>query len=158
MASAECGGGVIEGMLHLLQANDGSANNSWQQGKGWLESASTVQLSMLRAIRLLWHAVPCSQDFFYVCKTHLKDKGFANPVVDEKAQAEKQKKEAMDREIEKIKKEYEERQKQKKAKKKSKDEKDKKKEEDEDDGKAEKERDDKASQTSSWQTQISDFF
>ncbi len=49
----------------------------------------------------------------------------------------------MDAEIEKIKKEYEERQREKKAKKKSKDDKEKKKAEDEDDGKAEQERDDK---------------
>ena len=88
------------------------------------------------------------QDHFYVCKTHLKDKGFANPIVDEKVEAEKRKKEALDRQIEEIKKEYEERQKQKKAKKKSKDDKDKKKDDAEDDAKAEKERDDKVGPSS----------
>ena len=89
-----------------------------------------------------------SQDHFYICKTHLKDKGFANPIVDEKVEAEKRKKEALDCQIEEIKREYDERQKQKKAKKKSKDDKDKKKEDAEDDSKAEKERDDKVSPTS----------
>lgn len=88
-----------------------------------------------------------SQDHFYICKTHLKDKGFANPIVDEKVEAEKRKKESLDRQIAEIKKEYEERQKQKKAKKKSKDDKDKK-EDVEDDSKAEKERDDKVGLTS----------
>jgi hypothetical protein len=79
----------------------------------------------------------CLQDFFYVCKTHLKDKGFASPIVDEKAEAEKKRKEALDLEIAKIKKEYEEKL---KAKKKKKDDKDSKA----DDGdKAEKERDEK---------------
>ena len=84
-----------------------------------------------------------AQDHFYVCKAHLKDKGFANPIVDEKVEAEKRRKEALDRQIEEVKKEYEEAQKQKKAKKKSKDDKDKKKEDAEDDSKAEKQRDDK---------------
>jgi len=52
----------------------------------------------------------------------------------------------MQREIEKVKQEYEEKQKKKKAKKEAKaDEKDKKKEDTEDDGKAEKERDEKVS-------------
>lgn len=86
------------------------------------------------------------QDFFYVCGSHLVDKGFASPVVDAEAEAAKKKKELMDQEIAKIKEEYEEKQRKKKAKKKSKDEdKDKKKNDDDDDGKAEKERDDKVS-------------
>jgi hypothetical protein len=81
--------------------------------------------------------IMCFQDFFYICKTHLKDKGFASPIVDEKAEAEKRRKEALDLEIAKIKKEYEEKL---KAKKKKKDDKDPKA----DDGdKAEKERDEK---------------
>ncbi|RMZ81438.1 hypothetical protein DV738_g2156, partial [Chaetothyriales sp. CBS 135597] len=63
---------------------------------------------------------PDNKDFFYICKSHLKDKGFASPLVDEKAEAEKRKKEAMDREIEQIKKEYEEKAKAKKGKKKDK--------------------------------------
>ncbi len=56
----------------------------------------------------------------------------------------------MEKEIEKIKQEYEERQTKKKAKKKSKaDDKDKKKDE-EDDDKAEKDRDDKVSHSRTW--------
>ena len=65
------------------------------------------------------------------------------PIIDEKAAAEKLKKEQLDRQIEAIKLEYEEKQKAKKVKKKSKDDKDKKA--DDDDGKAEKERDEKVS-------------
>ncbi|RMZ86247.1 hypothetical protein DV737_g116, partial [Chaetothyriales sp. CBS 132003] len=82
-------------------------------------------------------------DFFYICKSHLKDKGFASPLIDEQAEAEKRKKEAMDREIEQIKKEYEERLKLKKAKKGAKDDKDKKTTAEDESSKAEKERDDK---------------
>lgn len=86
------------------------------------------------------------QDFFYICTSHLTDKGFASPIVDAEAEAAKRRKEAMDREIEKVKKEYEEKLKAKKAKKKSKgDDKEKKQEDDNDDSKAEKERDEKVS-------------
>ncbi|MCJ1401723.1 hypothetical protein MMC11_004940 [Xylographa trunciseda] len=45
-----------------------------------------------------------TSDFFYACRGHLKDRGFCSPVVDEAAK----KKEEMDREIELVKKEYEE--------------------------------------------------
>ncbi|KAL8793379.1 MAG: hypothetical protein Q9195_004057 [Heterodermia aff. obscurata] len=45
---------------------------------------------------------------------HLKDRGFASPIVDEAEAAAKAKKEAMDREIEIVKKEYEEKLKKKK--------------------------------------------
>ncbi|ETN40249.1 uncharacterized protein HMPREF1541_04525 [Cyphellophora europaea CBS 101466] len=86
---------------------------------------------------------PDNKDFFYVCKTHLKDRGFASPIVDEKAEAEKRKKEALDREIEKVKQEYEEKMKQKRAKKKAKDDDKDKKNDDDEARKAEKERDDK---------------
>ncbi|KIX10315.1 uncharacterized protein Z518_01397 [Rhinocladiella mackenziei CBS 650.93] len=86
---------------------------------------------------------PDNKDFFYVCVSHLSDRGFASPIVDAEAEAAKKKKEMMDREIEKIKQEYEEKQRKKKAKKKSKDDDKDKKREDDDDDKAEKERDDK---------------
>ena len=92
------------------------------------------------------------QDHFYACSGHLKDKGFASPIVDAKEAAEKKKKEELDREIELIKKEHEEKMKRKSKNKKDKkedgkenDEKGKKKEEDEE-VKAEKEKDDKVSQ------------
>ncbi|OAG38398.1 hypothetical protein AYO21_07381 [Fonsecaea monophora] len=86
---------------------------------------------------------PDNKDFFYVCVSHLSDRGFASPIVDAEAEAAKKKKEWMDKEIEKIKQEYEEKQRNKKAKKKAKDDDKDKKKDDDDDGKAEKERDDK---------------
>lgn len=94
------------------------------------------------------------QDHFYVCQGHLKDKGFASPIIDAAEAAARKKKEDMDREVELIKQEYEEKMKKEKKKKKSKaeekesdkdkDKEDEKKEE-EDDKKAEKEKDDKVS-------------
>ncbi|KIW96755.1 uncharacterized protein Z519_02146 [Cladophialophora bantiana CBS 173.52] len=86
---------------------------------------------------------PDNKDFFYVCVSHLSDRGFASPVVDAEAEAAKKKKEWMDKEIEKIKQEYEEKQRKRKAKKKAKDDDKDKRKEEEDDDKAEKERDDK---------------
>lgn len=83
----------------------------------------------------------------------MKDRGFCEPEADEAAAlAEKKKKEDMDREIQKIKEEYEEKQRRKKERRKEKEadkgkdkEKDKeeKKDEEEQDKKDEKERDDK---------------
>lgn len=80
---------------------------------------------------------PDSKDFFYICASHLTDKGFASPIIDAEAEAARLKKEAMDKEIAKIKAEYEEKQKKKKSKKQEKNGKEKDKKEDED----EKERD-----------------
>ncbi|KAK5941670.1 hypothetical protein PMZ80_005620 [Knufia obscura] len=57
-------------------------------------------------------------DFFYTCPSHLTDRGFATPIIDEKAEAEKKKQEQLAKETEAIIKEYEE-----KLKKKGKDEK-----------------------------------
>ena len=82
----------------------------------------------------------------------MKDRGFASPIIDAKEAAEKKRKEDLDREIELIKKEHEEKMRKKsKSKKdnkedsKEKDKQDEKKGEDED-AKAEKEKDDKVSQ------------
>ncbi|CZT10651.1 uncharacterized protein RAG0_15074 [Rhynchosporium agropyri] len=63
---------------------------------------------------------PENRDFFYVCPSHLKDKGFCNPIIDAAAVAAKKKKE-MDAEVERLKQEFEEKQKKKKEKEKEKD-------------------------------------
>ncbi|KAK6334282.1 hypothetical protein TWF730_003496 [Orbilia blumenaviensis] len=81
----------------------------------------------------------CQKDFFYICPSHLNDRGFATAVIDEAAEAEKRKNEEMAKELEKLKQEFEEKQKRKEEKKKDKDkdkdkkgkEKDKVKEEEE---------------------------
>lgn len=98
---------------------------------------------------------PDSKDFFYICPSHLKDRNFAVPTDDEaKAVAERKKKEELDRAIESVKKEYEEKMKKKKQQQQKDKDKDKdatdKAAKDKDDNKAskdmpqdEKERDDK---------------
>lgn len=88
------------------------------------------------------------QDYFYVCPGHLKDRGFCSPIIDEAEVAARRKKEEMDREIELIKEEYDERMKKKKktAKdKKSKEKEDEKKTEEEEAKQAEQEKNDKVS-------------
>ncbi|KAL8973000.1 MAG: hypothetical protein Q9197_002529 [Variospora fuerteventurae] len=101
---------------------------------------------------------PDQKDHFYICPGHLKDKGFCSPIVDEAEVAAKKKKEELDREIELIKKEYEEKLKKRKKSKDSKQkEKGKKKTEDDkpgenkkdnvDDDEAEKEKNDKVRHT-----------
>ncbi|KIH94254.1 hypothetical protein SPBR_06002 [Sporothrix brasiliensis 5110] len=91
----------------------------------------------------------CSiQDFFYICPSHLRDRGFCTPIVDKAAEEAKKKKAAEEKEaeikaeMERVKKEYEEKQKKKNDKKEKKDEKDKKDKEDKKDDK-EKEKDEK---------------
>ncbi|MCJ1237135.1 hypothetical protein MMC14_005119 [Varicellaria rhodocarpa] len=96
---------------------------------------------------------PDNRDFFYVCRGHLKDRGFCSPIIDEAEMAAKKKKEELDHEIEQIKKEYEEKmkkkkkakddQKEEKGKEDAKDQKDGKKPRDEEDQRAEKEKDEK---------------
>ena len=107
--------------------------------------------SLLYCLRGI-HGLTQSQDYFYVCPVHLKDRHFCSPIVDADEEAAKKKAEAMAREIEKVKKEYEEKQQRKKEKEKEKekkddpkDDKDKDKEDSKkaDDKKEEKERDDK---------------
>ncbi|ERS99191.1 hypothetical protein HMPREF1624_04388 [Sporothrix schenckii ATCC 58251] len=91
---------------------------------------------------------PENKDFFYICPSHLKDRGFCTPIVDKAAEEAKKKKAAEEKEaeikaeMERVKKEYEEKQKKKKDKKGKKDEKDKEDKEDKKDGK-EKEKDEK---------------
>lgn len=76
-----------------------------------------------------------------MCPAHLKDKGFCSPIIDEAALAAKKKKE-MDAKIERVKKEFEEKQKKKKDKEKEK-EKDKDKDKNQDDKKDDKKSEDK---------------
>jgi hypothetical protein len=83
----------------------------------------------------------CTQDFFYVCPAHLKDKGFCSPIINEAEVAAKKKKE-MEAEVERVKQEFEEKQRKKNEKEKEKEkEKGKSKEQDEkDDEKDEKDK------------------
>ncbi|RMZ69429.1 VPS4-associated 1 [Pyrenophora seminiperda CCB06] len=95
-------------------------------------------------------------DFFYICTGHLSDRGFCLPEADEAKRVEEQKKkDELDREIEAVKKEYEEKQKIKREKRKGKDkEKDKEKEkeakskEDDEDKEDEKAKDEKIKELS----------
>jgi len=84
---------------------------------------------------------PDNRDFFYVCDGHLKDTGFASPIVDKDAEEAKKKREDMAKAIEEVKKEYEEKQRKKKDKKDKKD--DEKKDSKNEEQKDEKERDEK---------------
>lgn len=56
-----------------------------------------------------------SQDFFYVCPSHLKQSTFCKPIIDHAA-VEAKKKKALEDEVERVKKEYEEKQRKKKEK------------------------------------------
>ncbi|KAJ5569915.1 uncharacterized protein N7459_009345 [Penicillium hispanicum] len=78
-----------------------------------------------------------SQDFFYVCPAHLQDRHFCSPIVDTESDVKRLKEDEMAKEIEKVKKEYEEKQQRKKDREKqfAKDEKDKKDKDDKDDSK-----------------------
>ncbi|KAI4150765.1 MAG: hypothetical protein LQ340_003911, partial [Diploschistes diacapsis] len=85
-------------------------------------------------------------DFFYTCRGHLKDRGFCSPVVDEEEVAARKKREELDREVERIKREYEEKMRRRREKEKEKGkegDKVEKQKEREEETKAEKERDEK---------------
>lgn len=81
-----------------------------------------------------------SKDWFYTCAGHLNDRGFAIPQVDHEAEASKARKEALDKEIELVKAEYEAKLK-KKAKSKDKKDADKSKKIKDDDEPAAEEQD-----------------
>ena len=140
MASSPCGGQRREGLLDLLQAIYQCFDYSYQQGakRRMVGCPSTI--------------LTCLKDFFYICPGHLVDRGFCQPEADEaKRVADQKKQEELDREIEAVKKEYEEKQKLKREKRKGKDkEKDKEKEKEakgkeaEEDKQDEKAKDDKA--------------
>lgn len=75
---------------------------------------------------------PDKKDFFYICSSHLKDVQFCAPKIDKEA-AEARRKKELEEEVERVKKEWEERKKKKEEKKS--DKKDEKKDEKKDDEK-----------------------
>ncbi|KAF3006395.1 hypothetical protein E8E14_008967 [Neopestalotiopsis sp. 37M] len=87
--------------------------NVWHHRKVAESSAKGCDICYKPSTSVL--VTPEKQDFFYVCPAHLKDTRFATPIVDEAAIAAKKKKE-MDEELERVKKEYEEKQKKKQEK------------------------------------------
>lgn len=96
----------MENVWHLRKVADTAAKACWICYK----PASSVLIT------------PDSKDYFYICPSHLKDRQFAVPTDDEAAAlAEAKKKEDLDREIEKIKAEYEDKMKRKREKKDKKD-------------------------------------
>ena len=135
--------GIIDGSQRHRQRLAGYATSPLRAFSSRLTTRFGQLLSVLGQGSDYW------QDFFYICPGHLKDKGFCSPDADEAAALEeKKKKEELDKEVEAVKKEYEEKQllKQEKRKKKEKEKgKDKaeKKAEDEEDTKDEKEKEDK---------------
>ena len=97
----------------------------------------------IKNVHFAMHPADPSQDFFFVCAVHLKDKYFCTPKVDEAAAKARREKELAE-ETEKLKKEYEEKQKKKKEKEKEKEAKDKDKKKDDDKDKdADKDKDKK---------------
>ncbi|KAI1494315.1 VPS4-associated protein 1 [Biscogniauxia mediterranea] len=107
--------------------------NIWHHRKVADTSAKGCEICYKPSTSVL--VTPENKDFFYVCPSHLKDRGFCSPIVDHEA-AEARRKKEMDEELEKIKKEYEEKQKKKKekeAEKKDDKSKDKDKDKDKDD-------------------------
>lgn len=106
---------------------------------------------------------PDNKDYFYICPGHVKDRGFATPIIDEADIAAKKKREELEREVELVKKEYEERMKRKQESREAKKQeagKDKagkekvKGEDEETDAMAEKEKDEKIRAVTSKQTTL----
>ncbi|KAL9073242.1 MAG: hypothetical protein Q9161_003074 [Pseudevernia consocians] len=89
-------------------------NNKWYLRRVAEASAKPCDICYKPTTSVL--ITPDNKDYFYVCPGHLKDRGFCTPIIDEAEAAAKKKKEDMDREIELIKKEYEDKMKKKKGK------------------------------------------
>ncbi|KAI2624718.1 VPS4-associated protein 1 [Hypomontagnella submonticulosa] len=87
--------------------------NIWHHRKVADTSAKACEVCFKPSSSVL--VTPENKDFFYVCPTHLKDRGFCSPIIDQDAVAAKKKKE-MEEELERVKKEYEEKQRKKKEK------------------------------------------
>ncbi|KAI0479147.1 DUF1742-domain-containing protein [Xylariaceae sp. FL0804] len=107
-----------------------SIPNIWHHRKVADTSAKGCDICFKPSTSVL--VTPENRDFFYVCPSHLKDKGFCSPIIDHEAVAAQKKKEAEEAEVEKAKKEYEEKQRKKREKEA---EKGKDKKDDPDDGK-----------------------
>ncbi|GAP88589.1 putative UPF0589 protein [Rosellinia necatrix] len=90
-----------------------SVPNIWHHRKVADTSAKGCEICFKPSTSVL--ITPDNQDFFYVCPTHLTDRGFCSPIIDHDAIAAKKKRE-MDEEVEKLKREYEEKQRKKKEK------------------------------------------
>lgn len=87
--------------------------NIWNHRKVADTSAKACEVCFKPSTSVL--VTPENKDFFYVCLSHLKDRGFCSPIIDQEAVAAKKKKE-MDDELERVKNEYEEKQRKKKEK------------------------------------------
>ncbi|KAI4870595.1 DUF1742-domain-containing protein [Hypoxylon rubiginosum] len=90
-----------------------SIPNIWNHRKVADTSAKACEICFKPSTSVL--ITPENKDFFYVCPSHLKDRGFCTPIIDHEAIAAKKKKE-MDDEVERVKKEYEEKQRKKQQK------------------------------------------
>ncbi|KAI0181562.1 DUF1742-domain-containing protein [Hypoxylon sp. FL1284] len=95
-----------------------SIPNIWNHRKVADTSAKACEVCYKPSTSVL--ITPENKDFFYVCPSHLKDRGFCSPIIDHEAVAAKKKKE-VDDEFERVKKEYEEKQRKKKEKESKKD-------------------------------------
>jgi hypothetical protein len=79
-------------------------------------------ISVTRCQTHLRQRLTYQKDFFYICSSHLKDRRFCTPIVDEAAEAakkkvrEEQREKEIKEEVERVKKEYEEKKKQKSEK------------------------------------------
>ncbi|EOA81190.1 hypothetical protein ACJQWK_07460 [Exserohilum turcicum] len=136
----------MENVWHLRRVADNAAKACWICYK----PSTSVLIT------------PNNKDFFYICAGHLTDRGFCQPEAEEaKRVADQKKQEELDREIEAVKKEYEQKQQIKRDKRKGKDkEKDKEKEkeakskEEEEDKQDEKAKDDKIKELSKTKEQV----
>ncbi|KAI1106339.1 DUF1742-domain-containing protein [Jackrogersella minutella] len=121
--------------------------NIWHHRKVADTSAKACEVCFKPSTSVL--ITPESKEFFYVCPSHLKDRGFCTPIIDQEAIAAKKKKE-MDEELERAKKEYEEKQRKKKEKdSKSTNESEKTKDEEEKDAKKDTKKDGKKDEPTS---------
>ncbi|KAI5306093.1 hypothetical protein KEM56_002239 [Ascosphaera pollenicola] len=89
--------------------------NVWHHRKVAEHSAKACEICYKPSTSVL--ITPDNKDFFYVCPVHLEDRGFASPIIDTEAETARRRKEALDKEIERVKAEYEEKMKRRAAEK-----------------------------------------